>query len=201
MRINSSRSDENPDKAAVWADAQRIDPDEIGAYVESLTPTVLQHDTQVTNHGFADGVATPRQSVLQAGTAVLIDDAGVPRTRCACGNPLLEPAPVADPVYEGDAWEGWGPPPIAIVPPPPGEPVPGVPEDPAVPVATDFCTVYEEGRPLVEGGPTGPDDVMPYLARLEVFFADLIAAADADRRIPRGPRSPTCRPFTRRLST
>ncbi len=52
-------SDENPDKAAAWADAQRIDPDEIGAYVESLTPTVLQHDTQVTNHGFADGVATP----------------------------------------------------------------------------------------------------------------------------------------------
>ena len=48
-------------------------------------------DTLVVNHGFADGRATPRESVLQKGSAVLVDDLGVPRTRCACGNPLTRP--------------------------------------------------------------------------------------------------------------
>ena len=102
----------NPEKAEAWASVAGIPSTDIAAYVDGLTPVVLLHDTQVTNHGFSDGVATPRQSVLEAGTAVMVDQVGVPRVRCACGNPLAEPVPVSDP--------GAGV--IAIVPGPVGAP-------------------------------------------------------------------------------
>ncbi|GAP52775.1 serine/threonine protein kinase [Streptomyces azureus] len=52
---------------------------------------MLRADTGVTNHGFRAGRAAVLQAVLQAGTAVLVDDRGVPRVRCACGNPLRPP--------------------------------------------------------------------------------------------------------------
>ncbi|MGH3907098.1 MAG: DUF6777 domain-containing protein, partial [Pseudonocardiaceae bacterium] len=42
-------------------------------------------DTRVTNHGYRDGKATDRQAVLQAGTAVLVDEKGRPRVKCGCG--------------------------------------------------------------------------------------------------------------------
>ncbi|MCB1007055.1 MAG: hypothetical protein KDB35_22925, partial [Acidimicrobiales bacterium] len=85
-----------------------ISPGGIGAFVATLTPVLLREDTRVTNHGFSDSVATPLQSVLQAGTAVLVDDRGVPRVRCACGNPLTEPA-AADTglAFTGDRWSGF----------------------------------------------------------------------------------------------
>lgn len=93
----------NPDKAAAWAAALDSDPTlrwsggdslavgDIKAYVAGLTPRILAADTRVTNNGFKDGRATPRQSLLKKGTAVLVDDRGVPRVRCFCGNPLLPP--------------------------------------------------------------------------------------------------------------
>ncbi|MDJ0925591.1 MAG: protein kinase [Acidimicrobiia bacterium] len=81
--------EDNIDKAAAWAGVQGIDPDDIPNFIEGLTDVVLQVDTRVTNHGFRDGVANPINSVLQAGTAVLVDAFGVPRVRCFCGNPLL----------------------------------------------------------------------------------------------------------------
>ena len=56
-------------------------------YLRGLTSVVLRADTQVTNHGFRDARVTGFQSVLQAGTAVLVDNRGVPRVRCACGSP------------------------------------------------------------------------------------------------------------------
>ena len=65
--------EENADKAAAWAGVHGIEASEIASYVAGLTPVVLLDDTRVTNHGFSDGRATPRQSVLQAGTAVLVD--------------------------------------------------------------------------------------------------------------------------------
>ena len=73
-----------------------IDPADIATYVGTLTPMQLRADTRVTNHGFVDGHATSLQSVLQAGTAVLVDDHGRPRVKCGCGNPLLDP--VATPI-------------------------------------------------------------------------------------------------------
>lgn len=115
----------NPDKAAAWARVLDITPAGIADHVAALTPVVLRVDTRVTNHGFADGVATPRQSVLQAGTAVLVDDTGTPRVRCACGNPLTEPAPLGATLpaaidagtvtVVGTPWIGWGPQQVVVV--------------------------------------------------------------------------------------
>jgi hypothetical protein len=100
---------QNPDKAAAWARVLDTTPVGIADYVATLTPVVLRVDTRVTNHGFANGVATPHQSVLQAGTAVLVDGTGTPRVRCACGNPLTEPAPIdaGASTVVGTPWAGY----------------------------------------------------------------------------------------------
>ncbi len=98
---------DHPDRAEAWADVQDIAPAEIPAYLAELTPVNVGADTRVLNHGFADGEATPREAVLQRGTAVLVDDAGVPRANCECGNPLLEPALEAEEEYDGVAWDGF----------------------------------------------------------------------------------------------
>ena len=106
-------------KAAAWAGALDITVDEIPDTLARLTPVVLTNDTLVTNHGFSGGRATPRQAVLQAGTAVLVDDEGVPRVRCACGNPLAEPAAadLAGASTTGDAWDGYDSATVATVRP------------------------------------------------------------------------------------
>ena len=103
------------DKAAAWAAVQGIRVGEIRAYIGSLTPVILLHDTRVTNHGFANGRATPHQSVLQAGTAVLVDRFGVPRARCFCGNPLTPPTPSPHPTPVGDPWPGYEPTAVVVV--------------------------------------------------------------------------------------
>ena len=100
---------DNADKANAFADVLGIDVDDIPDYVAELTPVVLRGDTRVTNHGFADGEATPFQAVLEAGTAVLVDVEGIPRVKCFCGNPLTEPIELESPTYSGDEWDGWDP--------------------------------------------------------------------------------------------
>lgn len=95
----------NPDRAEAWADVQGIETAQIAGYLEDLTPVNLGADTRVRNHGFAEGVATPRESVLQRGTAVLVDRQGVPRVNCECGNPLVEPTLEPDEVYAGERWD------------------------------------------------------------------------------------------------
>ncbi|SDC80152.1 Serine/threonine protein kinase [Geodermatophilus telluris] len=97
----------HPAHARAWAAAEGIDPDDLPAYLARLTPVVLRFDTAVTNHGYVDGRATPFQSVLQAGTAVLVDERGVPRVRCACGNPLAAPEARPDPEYTGEVWPSF----------------------------------------------------------------------------------------------
>jgi hypothetical protein len=110
----------NPDKARAWAAVHGIEPSAIRDFVDGLTPVTLKRDTRVTNHGFRDGIADARQSVLQAGTAVLVDDRGVPRARCFCGNPLLEPFPAqVTPTYTGDAWPGFTPDDVTVIAPAP----------------------------------------------------------------------------------
>ncbi len=94
----------NPAKGNAWAGVEGIRTDQIDSFLRSLTPVLLRTDTRVTNHGFANGAATSFQSVLQAGTAVLVDSNGAPRARCACGNPLLAPVVTTSSSYTGTSW-------------------------------------------------------------------------------------------------
>ncbi|MFD8993344.1 DUF6777 domain-containing protein [Streptomyces abikoensis] len=92
-------------KGRAFAGAAGIEQNGLAAYLRGLTPLQLRADTRVTNHGFKDGSVTSYQSVLQAGTAVLVDDRGMPRVRCACGNPLGPPvAAKGTPTAKGDSW-------------------------------------------------------------------------------------------------
>lgn len=58
----------------------------IPQYVQRLTPVILRVDTLVRNHTMDSSF----DAILQAGTAVLIDEFGVPVIKCNCGNPLTE---------------------------------------------------------------------------------------------------------------
>jgi hypothetical protein len=93
---------QNKAKATAWAGVLHVKVADIPKYVGGLTAVRLRYDTRVTNHGFKDGKATAFQSLLQAGTAVLVDVKGVPRVKCNCGNPLGEPTPLGD-TAKGDA--------------------------------------------------------------------------------------------------
>lgn len=96
------------DRAAgdAWASVFGIRRVDIPWYLNTLTPVVLTADTWVTNHAYRGGVPAPFQSVLQRGTAVYVDGAGVPRAVCTCGNPLLPPAaaPVGGYRVVGQPW-------------------------------------------------------------------------------------------------
>jgi hypothetical protein len=142
---------ENPDKARAWAGVFGITPEQIPAFVRELTPVLLRTDTRVTNHGFANGQASPRQSVLEAGTAVLVDKSGSPRVRCYCGNPLLDPVATAvAPVYTGAQWSKFAADTIVVVRP--------------APRVIDTFVLYDPttgtyfGRPRGGTGPTDIDD-------------------------------------------
>ncbi|MEU9232517.1 DUF6777 domain-containing protein [Streptomyces subrutilus] len=111
---------EDAAKARAFAGASNIEQAKIPEFLRGLTPVVLRADTRVTSHGFRDGAADSFQSVLQAGTAVLVDGHGMPRVRCACGNPLLSPrAPKGSPVHKGDPWNGYQPNQVVVIEPTP----------------------------------------------------------------------------------
>lgn len=155
--------EQNADKARAWAEVLGIEPAGIRDYVMTLTPVVLRADTRVTNHGYSNGRATTLQSILQAGTAVLVDSYGVPRVKCKCGNPLTPPEPVSGPpTYTGTQWPTFSPTTVIVVQPAPtpaptiilinlnhGEPIerpPGVnssgaPNDTPVLIDT-YCQLY-----------------------------------------------------------
>ncbi|MDK1342466.1 hypothetical protein QNO09_03895 [Streptomyces sp. 378] len=97
-------------RGRVFARIAGVPPASVPDYVRALTPVVLRADTRVTGHGFRADRLTRHRSVLQAGTAVLVDDRGVPRVRCACGNPLRPPtAPRGTPVTRGVPWPDYRP--------------------------------------------------------------------------------------------
>ncbi|MDX3532978.1 hypothetical protein PV721_01025 [Streptomyces sp. MB09-01] len=107
-------------KARAFAQAADIEQASIPEFLRGLTPVVLRADTRVTNHAFRDGGADGFQSVLQAGTAVLVDEHGMPRVRCGCGNPLASPlAAKGSPVHKGDPWSGYQPNQVVVVEPTP----------------------------------------------------------------------------------
>jgi Domain of unknown function (DUF6777) len=100
---------QHPDKAAAWAEVLGIKPEAMAEYVATLTPVILRVDTYVTNHGFAGGRATAYPAVLQAGTAVLVDERGMPVVKCYCGNPLTAPPERPRRNYVGPTWPAFSP--------------------------------------------------------------------------------------------
>lgn len=108
---------DHPDKGAAWAGVEGVGSADLPAYVAELTPVLLRADTAVTNHGFANSAATTLHSVLQAGTAVLVDRYGVPRARCACGNPLTPSTLLSPTGYTGARWAAFDPAHVVTVAP------------------------------------------------------------------------------------
>ncbi|MER5988906.1 DUF6777 domain-containing protein [Streptomyces sp. NPDC001787] len=105
-------------KGRAFAGVAGIEPVQIPGYLRSLTPVVLRADVQVTSHGYEAGAATSFQSVLQAGTAVMADSRGLPRVRCACGNPLDPPVVAKGGVaHRGERWAGYDPSRVTVVRP------------------------------------------------------------------------------------
>ena len=98
----------NPAKEQAWGQAQGIAATEVPSFVARLTPVLLRYDTRVTNHGFINGYANPYEDVMEAGTAVLVDEFGVPRARCYCGNPLTPPVTLqGTPPTTGTPWPSY----------------------------------------------------------------------------------------------
>jgi len=112
---------QHQDKAAAWSGVLGIAPKNIASYVATLTPVLLTSDTLVGNHGFQGGVATSELSVLQAGTAVMVDATGTPRVKCNCGNPLTPPELItlSKANTRGTAWPGYTPAAVTAVRPGP----------------------------------------------------------------------------------
>jgi len=168
-------------KATAWAGAAGIDVDHLESYLETLTPVRLLADTWVTNHGFRDGRATPRQSVLQAGTMVLVDRLGVPRVRCKCGNPLLEPevpGDLDDVRFVGDPWDGFDPERLLVI-------------QAGLRVVEGFVLVrLEDGRLIARPfGTTGADDVLVdddgnWIPELDLALPPMAAVGDGPFTLP-----------------
>ncbi|WP_050670783.1 serine/threonine-protein kinase [Luteipulveratus halotolerans] len=98
-----------PAVAKAWAQLQGVTVEQIPATIKSWTSVLLRHDTYVTNTIYKGGRAESYPAILQAGTAVLVDRNGVPRTKCNCGNPLLPPPPADGRQVVGAAWKGYSP--------------------------------------------------------------------------------------------
>ncbi|MFJ6102088.1 DUF6777 domain-containing protein [Streptomyces sp. NPDC092359] len=107
----------DPAKSAAFASVVGVPAGDVPSYLRSLTPLQLRADTRVTNHGFLNGSATSYQAVLQAGTAVMVDSHGVPRVRCACGNPLTGPVAQKAPRTTGTPWQGYRSSQVVVVAP------------------------------------------------------------------------------------
>jgi hypothetical protein len=108
----------NPAKQKAWAQAINLQPTDVKQFIATLTSVNLRVDTRVTEYKFADNKPQPHQSVLQSGTAVMLDRTGFPRVRCQSGNPLGEPRAVSSsPSYTGAAWPGFSPRQVVIVKP------------------------------------------------------------------------------------
>ena len=80
------------DRGRAWAAIQGIEYAALESYLRSLTPVFALQNLNVQMFGFKNGQSYGYDAVIAAGTAILIDDQGMPRARCACGNPLLGPA-------------------------------------------------------------------------------------------------------------
>jgi len=111
----------NPSKGQAWASAIGIQQSQIKDFVATLTPAVLRVDSRVTDFQFgSNGKALPKQTILQAGTAVMLDRTAFPRVRCQSGDPLAQPRAVTStPSYSGPQWTGFSPATVVVIRPAP----------------------------------------------------------------------------------
>ncbi|MFE4379393.1 DUF6777 domain-containing protein [Streptomyces cyaneofuscatus] len=153
------------DKARAFAEKAGVEAVQIPGYLRSLTPVTLRADTQVTNHGYSAGSVTAFQAVLQAGTAVLVDSKGLPRVRCACGNPLERPVTAKGQVtHRGERWAGYDPARILAV-------------DPGVKPLSSLIIVDTADNTWIErtvgddvGRDRTPDDPPPFEPSVDLLF-------------------------------
>lgn len=101
--------EEDAEAAEAWADLMGVSVTEIDEVIDDLRPLVLTRDTAVTNSRYVDGRGKRFQAVLEAGTAVLVDEAGVPRVKCAGGNPLAPADTATRASLSGKLWDGFDP--------------------------------------------------------------------------------------------
>lgn len=108
----------NTDGSLRWSQGTSVAVDQVGAYIRELTPAFLRVDTRVTLFGYHGTNPVALQSILQAGTAVLLDSSGVPRVRGFAGNPLTAPVALdVPPQQRGTPWPGYHPGVIVVVQP------------------------------------------------------------------------------------
>jgi hypothetical protein len=106
----------NSDPTLSWSGGGRIEVQQIPAYIRELRPRVLAEDLRVTNYQFTNGSALAVQSILEKGTAVLLDARGIARTRCACGNPLTPMIqPKVPATYRGTPWPDFQPQRVIVI--------------------------------------------------------------------------------------
>ncbi len=91
--------EQNPQQAQAFANVHNITTNDIEDFINNLTAGFLLADTPLINHTFTNGTAKPIDAILEAGTAVLVDNQGIPRIRCKCGNPLKPLTPVTSEPY------------------------------------------------------------------------------------------------------
>ncbi|MEU8617414.1 DUF6777 domain-containing protein [Streptomyces sp. NPDC048623] len=172
-----------PAKARAFAEAAGIPESRLPDWVRELTPVLLRADTRVTSHGFQDGRATAFQSVLQAGTAVLVDQYGTPRVRCACGNPLRSPAAAEGAVHKGEAWPGYRPDRVVVITPTSG--VVG-----SLVIASAADNTWLERRTGTDGDQDRRPDVLPSCAPASCDLVSDPPRPLPDRQAPAAPTDP-----------
>jgi hypothetical protein len=104
-------------RAAAWARALDRHDGDAAAVLETLTSLVLRVDVLVDEHGWAGSGDSTHPAVLQAGSAVLVDDRGLPRVRCTSGNPLEPHTGALGENLAGTPWRWFAPSAVANVGP------------------------------------------------------------------------------------
>ncbi|MET9724743.1 DUF6777 domain-containing protein [Streptomyces zaomyceticus] len=197
------------DRTRAFAEAAGIPESNVGDWLRGLTPVVLRADARVTNHGYRQGRANAYQSVLQTGTAVLVDQYGSPRVRCACGNPLRTPTADRGGVHQGDPWDGFDPDRVIVV-----RPTTTVVTSLVIVNAADRSWIErrtgsdggEDRKPAVEpgcdpdacalAGTTTPDPAVPDARTPDPSAPDRRTSPDAPSRapVPPAPENPPVSP-------
>ncbi|QJS08726.1 hypothetical protein HKX69_03615 [Streptomyces argyrophyllae] len=184
-------------RADAFAQVAGVTRSALAGYLRGLTPVVLGADTRVTNHAYRDRAAARYQAVLQAGTAVLVDDRGMPRVRCACGNPLTPPAPTRGGAgARGTPWAGYEPDEVIVVAPAPRTVTSITIVDPATRTWTERRVgpdvrrdriVPPPARAAASPVPSGPADAGPSVTGRPSPRASGPAAAESPSGTQRSP--------------